>query len=154
MALGGIVVVGRHMSEATEKPEDKSVQDAGPEHFPTYIQYNRMLRTWFVAFGVGGPALFLVHEPLRTRLVAQGAAASVAACFLLGAGAQVLIALFNKIVNWGIYYGDLDESFRSSWRYKAIRWLASQIWIDVLSDLITIVAFAVGIWLVYLAFGV
>ena len=29
--------------------------------YATYLEYNRVLRTWFVGFGVGGPVLFLVQ---------------------------------------------------------------------------------------------
>jgi hypothetical protein len=30
--------------------------------FQAYAEYNKTLRTWFVAFGIGGPALFLVND--------------------------------------------------------------------------------------------
>ena len=38
---------------ATQNPDDREEAVEG------YREYNRVLRTWFVALGVGGPALFL-----------------------------------------------------------------------------------------------
>ena len=36
--------------------------------YATYLEYNKVLRTWFVAFAIGGPALFLANETLGKRL--------------------------------------------------------------------------------------
>ena len=72
----------------------------GNEEFAAYLEYNRILRAWFVAFGIGGPALFLINRPIGERLAENGQLQAVAAMFLIGAGSQVLGAMLNKIGNW------------------------------------------------------
>lgn len=37
------------------------------ESYSSYFEYNKILRTWFVAFGVGGPALFLINESIAKK---------------------------------------------------------------------------------------
>src|SRR5947207_1210929 len=49
----------------------KAVPD-GKEEFVAYTDYNKVLRSWFVAFGVGGPALFLINDQNRQRLKDAG----------------------------------------------------------------------------------
>jgi hypothetical protein len=37
-----------------------SAYERAAGHFSNYAEYNKLLRSWFVAFGIGGIALFLV----------------------------------------------------------------------------------------------
>jgi hypothetical protein len=39
----------------------------GKEELSAYLEYNKILRSWFVAFGVGRPALFLINAQLGKR---------------------------------------------------------------------------------------
>ena len=36
--------------------------DERKEYFSAYTEYNKILRTWFVTFGVGGPLLLLANS--------------------------------------------------------------------------------------------
>jgi hypothetical protein len=40
-------------------------------YFDSYAEYNRILRSWFVAFGVGGLALFLLQSRFWARIASQ-----------------------------------------------------------------------------------
>jgi hypothetical protein len=79
------------------------------DSFKTYLEYNKVLRTWFVASGVGGPALFLVNEKIAEKLVKANLLREVAALFLIGAAAQILGALANKVSNWYVYWGGYND---------------------------------------------
>ncbi|HAR46007.1 MAG: hypothetical protein A2X56_08245 [Nitrospirae bacterium GWC2_57_13] len=136
----------------TVKPDD-AVESDGADFFKTYFEYNRTLRAWFVAFGIGGPALFLVNEHVSARLVAAGRLYLVAALFVIGAAAQVIGALMNKISNWYVYYSCLDDEFTSTRKYRLAEWLIDQFWIDILLDVVTILAFGAAIWFMMTVFG-
>ena len=36
-----------------------------------FTRYENMLRTWFVAYGIGGPVLFMTQDSLRKALAAS-----------------------------------------------------------------------------------
>jgi hypothetical protein len=77
----------------------------GSNEFAAYTEYNKVLRAWFVAFGVGGPALFLINDEIGTRLAKTGQLGSVAKLFLIGTGSQIAGAFINKVSNWYVYRG-------------------------------------------------
>jgi hypothetical protein len=85
--------------------------------YATYLEYNKVLRTWFVAFGIGGPALFLANETLAKRLAQVGLLKPVVALFLAGVAAQVLGAFINKIANWYVHLAYTDDSVRNTRRH-------------------------------------
>jgi hypothetical protein len=128
---------------ADTQPTD---QEPSTEYFKTYFEYNKVLRTWFVAFGVGGPALFLVNEKVAERLAQFGLLREVAALFLIGAAAQIAGALLNKVTNWYSYIVEYAPEYRGTWRLSFSRWYGHQFWIDILIDLTTIVCFGLAAW--------
>jgi len=42
------------------------------EYFKAYEEYSKVLRTWFVAYGIGGPVLLLTNETLAKAIKASG----------------------------------------------------------------------------------
>jgi hypothetical protein len=46
--------------------------DDGKDELSAYLEYNKILRSWFVAFGVGGPALFLINAQISKILADKG----------------------------------------------------------------------------------
>jgi hypothetical protein len=64
-------------------------QKVAASSFSAYSEYNKTLRTWLVAFGIGGPALFMTNDGIAKRLVATGELRMVVVLFLIGAGVQV-----------------------------------------------------------------
>jgi hypothetical protein len=123
------------------------------EYYDNYAEYNRTLRAWFVIFGVGGPATFIASKELSAKLVETGALTTIAALFLIGAGAQLLIAFTNKTASWCCYFGEIDKPFRGGSIYRAMRWINNQYWLDFVMDLTTFVTFAAAIWQLFVVFG-
>jgi len=118
-------------------------------YFESYAEYNRILRSWFVAFGIGGLALLLVEDKLRSALAASGEARVVAMLFLSGVALQILIAGLNKYANWYCYAGEDDPAYRRTVSYRFWSGFARQFILDVLVDLATAVCFftAIGVLL-------
>ncbi len=72
------------------------------EYFAAYEEYSKVLRTWFVAYGIGGPVLLLTNEALAKAIKTSGQGRGLAALFLIGVGLQVVLAAMNKFSMWGI----------------------------------------------------
>lgn len=125
----------------------------GTDNFTTYHEYNKVLRTWFVAFGIAGPALFVVNEGLAKKLVLAGQLENVAILFLAGVTLQVLIAFVNKVANWYSYASCLDASLGENWKCKTSEWILSRFWIDVLVDILTITCFIWAGWKLLIVLG-
>lgn len=130
-------------------------------HASNYAEYNKLLRTWFVAFGIGGIALFYTKQDLVSgmpRLVEL----TLLGALLLGSAAQVAIAFINKIMSWRIHEADYwiainhdridthyaeDDKKKEERRTKVIkrarRWrrISEWFWLDLWADCITIVCF-------------
>jgi len=123
------------------------------ENFSSYVEYNKILRTWLVAFGIGGPALLIVNEKLIVKLSAVNELGWIAGVFFLGVSLQVLGALINKYTNWIIYFGEVDESFQEKNRYTLALWLGRQLWIDIIFDLTSMAAFIYAVWIMVSVFA-
>ncbi|MFP5350507.1 MAG: hypothetical protein ACLGHO_11770 [Gammaproteobacteria bacterium] len=136
------------------KPTEHDVNEAGDDGdgFNAYLEYNKVLRTWFVGFGIGGPALLLVNNDIAKSLVEAGQLRDVVFLFLFGTTAQVLGALLNKIANWYVYIGTVDPALKDSRRQRFADWLISQFWIDIVVDVMTILSFGYAAWLLMTVF--
>jgi hypothetical protein len=122
---------------------------AASTYFESYAEYNRILRSWFVAFGAGGPALFLVEEKLRNALAASGETRRVVALFLCGVALQLLVAGLNKYANWYCYAGEDDADYQHSSAYRFWSGVVRQFLIDVVADLGTVVCFFSAVWILF-----
>jgi hypothetical protein len=114
--------------------------------YKVYEEYAKHLRTWFVAYGVGGPVLILTQEKVSQVVVASGSGKGIALFFLAGVGLQVLLSLVNKWVNWGVYAYSETEQLIDGKRFAVCSWISEQSCLDVLFDLGTIVCFGVATW--------
>jgi len=123
------------------------------EYFKTYGEHSKVLRTWFVAYGIGGPVLLLTNETVAKTISASGESKNLVAFFLVGVMLQVVLAALNKFSMWGIYFGELKTTFKSTCRYKISHWFSEQFWIDLIIDLLTFLFFAVATWQGYQAIG-
>ena len=108
------------------------------EYYKVYDEYAKNLRTWFVAYGVGGPVLFLTNESIANRIAEAPNRESIIWAFVVGVAAQILLSAVNKYVNWTIY-----ADSKSFW-WKVACWISSRVWIDMIVDLGTIVAFGIA----------
>jgi len=119
------------------------------EYFNIYNEYNKITRSWFVAFGIGGPVLFLANATLFKDFMNLPQKGWIVGLFLVGLSAQITIALINKWANWNIY-----SKLNSGEDMRAINesyWgrLAKMFKIDVGLDLLTMGAFGLAIYLLY-----
>jgi hypothetical protein len=109
-----------------------------------YHEYTKVLRTWFVAYGVGGAVLLLTDSKLRDMVSRNGWAKLLLISFFIGVFAQILIAYINKYMNWSTYYGYVDPTYKESREYKIARWLTNSIWIDKWIDRVTLYSFTLS----------
>ncbi len=133
------------MDEKSSDSSQKKIEDPAGS-YTTYLEYNKVLRTWFVAFGVGGPALFLINEKIAERLAKAGMLKEVAIFFLAGATAQVVGALLNKVSNWYVYMSAFDKAFEGTCQHRLSEWFTHQFWFDITIDLVSIGCFGVAAW--------
>ena len=119
------------------------------ELYAVYEGFSKDLRTWLVAYGIGGPILFVTHDSVWRAIGQSGFAQRLALLFLGGVALQVVLAALNKTIMWASYYGETDVSFQETSRYKAAIWLSRQFWIDFLVDLVSILAFGWATWLAF-----
>jgi hypothetical protein len=146
-----VAVNMKHSTESNlSSIEDQKV---AANSFAAYADYNRTLRTWLVAFGIGGPALFMTNNDIAKRLAATSGLRDVVALFLFGTGAQILGALINKAANWYVYQAYCAGGVRGTWKHRCSEWLTPHFWIDVALDLLTILVFGRALWLLFTAFA-
>ena len=126
--------------------------DLTRECYEKYSEYNKILRSWFIAFGIGGPALFLTNKEVRDELISKTQMESVAFLFLVAVFIQVVAAYVNKSTNWYVYMGGEKQHLKDTRWYKFNRWLIDQFWIDIVLDLVTLSLFAVAAGKVSLIF--
>src|SRR5688572_11558052 len=114
------------------------------EHWPAYEEHSKTLRTWFVAYGIGAPVLFLSNDALWKRLIDSGSGPGVTKLFLFGVGIQVGLAALNKWLMWILYFGESHESFTQSLRYRVADRVSQWFWIDLMADVVTGVVFLIA----------
>lgn len=116
--------------------------------YKAYEEHSKNLRTWLVAYGIGGPVLIVSNQRLSDLLINSVDLRNYIYAFLGGVATQVFLSVLNKNVMWGCYCGEQLEEFRNSILYKFANWFSVQYWIDFLADLISIVLF------IYATFGI
>ncbi len=116
--------------------------------YEAYAGFARTLRAWFVAYGIGGPVLFVTNDTLSKKLTASGVTGTIAMLFLAGVGLQVLSALMYKGAMWYLYLGELNPEVRKLRRHGLSDWLSEAFWVELLLDVGTIVLFSIATWTV------
>jgi hypothetical protein len=119
------------------------------EQLSAYFEHAKVLRTWFVAYGVGAPVLLFTNDRFVAALKASGTAKFAATLFLLGVTFQIFLASLNKAAMWTLYFGSTRESFKAKRRYKFALWLGEAFWIDLIVDLSTMLFFGLATWRVF-----
>jgi len=121
---------------------------AKDDNLKLYEEYNKTLRTWLVGFGFGVPALFIVNEAAQNKLTASENAEFIIWLFLAGAGIQVFMALFNKIISWCAYHKHNVGDDKCGDIVKAFAWLENAFLLDVITDILSLVFFGWSITLI------
>ncbi len=122
------------------KPEAAS--DSG--FYEAYSGFARSLRIWFIAYGIGGPAIFLTNNDAWKTLAASGQGKLIAYLFLSGVAIQIAAALLYKTAMWYLYVGELAPGTRKRRVYKIADWLSESYMLEGLFDLATLVVFTLA----------
>lgn len=110
-------------------------------YFEGYAQFAGVLRTWLIAYGIGGPVLFVTQSRLADKLSETCQARFIAILFLLGVFLQVIVALLYKGAMWYLYVGEEDVEMQKKTRYKISGWLSDAFWLELSFDLASIALF-------------
>lgn len=123
-----------------------SINDPGPEDAKEYIDsyksFALTLRAWLVAYGIGAPVLFASQDAFSELLKNKSAVQPIIYAFLAGVSIQIVAAFLYKASMWYIMSGALDETFKSTYRYKFSDWVSEQLWLELLFDIASIILFA------------
>lgn len=117
--------------------------------FEVYKEYAGHLRTWLVGYGVGLPALILSNQHFYDLLSKAGNLRFVGIFIMCGLLPQVVLAIANKYLNWISYWGELDKVNKKSKIYLLVDGISEWIIVDFLVDIITIVCYISGTWLIF-----
>jgi hypothetical protein len=119
--------------------------------YKSYAEFSKTVRTWFVAYGIGGPVVLLSNNAAWGWLVKSGHVPTMGLLFLIGGALQVAGALLNKHAMWYLYVGEYMPATKSKRAYKFFDKYSDQDWIDVVIDLVSLVLFGAA---TYLAFSI
>jgi hypothetical protein len=112
--------------------------------FANYSEYAKTLRAWLVAYGIGGPVLFLTNNDLSIALKTSACRNWIVDLFLVGVALQVILAFINKWCAWHMYIGEYDSALQDKRGYKFWSWLNERSWIDMTFDGLSLISFAVS----------
>ena len=130
------------MSEDDEKVDSKD--EATSEEVGYYTAYGifaRTLRTWFIAYGIGLPALLFTQERLQERFLNSSLHGQVIAYLLLGVLVQVFTALLYKGAMWYLYMGERHKRTQSSHVYRFSEKVSEAFWLESILDGSTVILF-------------
>ena len=119
--------------------EESARDDTG--FFQPYSEFSKNLRTWFLAYGIGAPALLLSNQTAWSAVKQGGQLRVVAALFLIGVALQIAEALLYKHAMWHLYFAELDARHKASSWYKAADWLSNAYSLEIVIDLGTVALF-------------
>lgn len=134
----------RSEQQADSAEKSTSAEDG---YFIAYASFARTLRTWLVAYGVGGPALFLTKDKLADRFMQSPNAGMITTLFLLGVAAQVLAAFVYKSAMWFLYVRESNKSTTDRVPFKIAEWISEAFLLEASFDLTSILLLG---WATYL----
>jgi hypothetical protein len=129
------------------------VEQTDTNYYEPYAFFARTVRTWFIAYGIGGPVLLFGNGEAWKSLMAKGAAPTVIRCFLVGVALQVVTGIIFKAAMWYLYVGELGVLKDTSKRYRAADWLSSAYWPEVLVEFLTLSLFTFATWKALVVLG-
>jgi hypothetical protein len=124
----------------------KNNSNTADEYFECYAEFAKTLRTWFIAYGIGAPILFLSNDTLWGIIKSSEHIRLIGLLFLAGVFIQVLEALLYKNAMWYLYKGEENPKIKNKARYKAFYNISEYYWLEVLFDILTLICFVTGTW--------
>jgi hypothetical protein len=125
------------------------------EYFTAYADHARTLRTWFVAYGVGGPVVLISSDTAWKTLVDSGCSDHISLLFIIGGALQIVTALLNKHAMWNLYFGEYQQNnpnhqgpkHKDSKIYNLHYWYSEQNWTDEIVDIFTLAFFGLATYI-------
>ena len=115
-------------------------------YYTSYKDFATTLRTWLVAYGIGGPVIVLSQQHVWAKIDGSDAAIWAGGLFLSGVVLQVLFALLFKWAMWILYAFDTD-ALKATNQYKIAYWVSDKYFIDVIADLGSLILFSTATFL-------
>jgi len=112
--------------------------------YQAYAEFAKTLRTWFIAYGIGAPALVLSNNDLWNTVKGSGSLITIAVLFLLGVTFQVIEAFIYKTAMWHLYVAESDDEHRKTWWYTMADKVAESYKLELFFDIGAFVSFAVA----------
>lgn len=114
------------------------------EFWEPYAQAARTVRAWFLAFGIGAPAIFVTNDKAAEALASTGNARLVVILFLLGVAFQVGLGLAYKHAMSYLYLCEGNSESKKKVWYKIFNWVTEAFWFEVGIDIITCTLFIIA----------
>lgn len=110
-------------------------------YFSSFKEYSASLRTWLIAYGIGGPAIVASQEHLWSGL-SNETAARAGIIFLIGVAFQLLPTAVLKWALWELWIGVDDSARQAKRRWKFAKWASENYWIDLVTDFVSVALYA------------
>ena len=139
--------VERSRTPQPHKDKDTKSTSQVSDRFQVYSDYNKLLRSWLVAYGVGGPILLATNDTLNKAFIHYKYSNYIVWLYLIGVLFQVGVAFINKWAAWQMYSGEYEVEHQNSNLYKFWDCVNDQSWIDFCADFISCGVFvAATLW--------
>jgi hypothetical protein len=137
------------MTDEEKKAASATALAQAKDHFANYAEYNKLLRTWLVTFGLGGPVLFFT-KPELLQSMSLSDKSMIIWTFLAGCAAQVFGGFLNKVIAWQTYScaaitAEHPERKGTAWD-GFCEWVSKQFWIDISVDGLSIGLFTLAVF--------
>lgn len=138
--------IAHGMSDSLRDGKELLEGDTG--HYEVYDKFARKMKYWLIAYGIGGPVLFVSQDAIAQKIIESGRAITITLFFLIGVALQIAISLYHKLVMWYPYWaGDIPER-RQTWKFQFSVWASENMCIDLIVDILTIILFVLATFLV------
>ncbi len=112
--------------------------------YEAYAGFARNVRTWFIAYGIGAPVLFVSNPEAWRTISGSGDGRTIAYLFLAGVAVQIAVAILYKTAMWYLYVSELDHHQARGWRYRFSDWVSESYLLEMAFDSATLVLFGVA----------
>jgi hypothetical protein len=110
-------------------------------YYDAYKGFATNLRVWFIAYGIGAPAVLLSNENSWATIVDSGQGKKLAILFFIGVGIQVFATLLYKAAMWYLYMTELGHIKKDSKKYRVSNFFASNYIVESVFDTATFLLF-------------
>jgi len=133
-------------AEETTQQSSSSMPDQREDtgYYQAYAEFAKTLRTWFIAYGIGAPALVLSNKDLWNTVKGSGNLIYIAVLFLLGVTFQVIEAFIYKTAMWHLYVSESDEDHMKTWWYKMADIVSESYKLELFFDVGAFIFFAIA----------